>query len=65
MEDIFLLIVQIAETDNEHFSSTIKFRPYNKYNEAISFRNIMKSHEDFKEKLNHIIHKLEKDIQKL
>lgn len=41
------------------------FRDSEKNLETIFFKKMMKSHEDFKEKLNNIILRLERDIQLL
>lgn len=65
IEDSFISLIENAESDRELYSSSVMFRDSEKNLETIFFKKMMKSHEDFKEKLNNIILRLERDIQLL
>lgn len=63
IEETLLEINDELEEDHELYTSTTSFRNAEKLLENTNFKKIMKSYEDYKEEMNRVIHRLEKDIQ--
>lgn len=65
IEDSFISLIENCEADRELFVSSVIFRDSDKQISTNFFKKMMKSNEDFKEKMNDTILRLEKDIQAL
>lgn len=65
IEDSLITLIENCEADKEQFVSSVIFRTSEKDLAGKFFRTMMKSHEEFKERLNVNILRLEKDIQAL
>ena len=52
IEDSFISLIENCEADQELFVSSVIFRDSDKQLSTNFFKKMMKSHEDFKEKMN-------------